>query len=334
MAKLTKQFFDTKEKKEAVRINKYLSDAGVCSRREADRHIQAGDVQIDGILAVPGSKVILGQSVTFCGKDVTPESRLILLAFYKPKGVVCTTAKEEPDNIVDYINYESRIYPIGRLDKDSEGLILLTNHGDVADQILKGSHGNEKEYVVSVNKPLTAQFLKSMAEGVPILDTITKPCQIEAVDKMTFRIILTQGLNRQIRRMCEALDYRVLKLKRVRIMNICLGRLNEGTYRNVTEEELEELKNLLSKNKRDSNSIKQIPQINQFKEQIQAAKAISKKKEGSGKKKHKMENMLQKEERVRSRYKKNNPLRKFEHKREKFQVQKTKRSYRNKKIDN
>lgn len=182
------------------------------------------------------------------GKEIKPETRLILLAFYKPKGIVCTTAKDEPDNIIDYIHYESRIYPIGRLDKDSEGLILLTNHGMVMDKILKSSYEHEKEYLVSVNKPLTAQFLKKMSEGVPILDTITKPCHVEEVDKTTFRIILTQGLNRQIRRMCETLDYRVTQLKRIRIMNIHLGRLKPGTYRNLTDWELEELKLELTQN--------------------------------------------------------------------------------------
>ncbi len=248
MAKHRKQFFEREDQEKAVRINKYLSDAGICSRREADRHIEAGDVEIDGKVAVPGSKVLPQQKVTFLGKEIKPETRLILLAFYKPKGIVCTTAKDEPDNIIDYIHYESRIYPIGRLDKDSEGLILLTNHGMVMDKILKSSYEHEKEYLVSVNKPLTAQFLKKMSEGVPILDTITKPCHVEEVDKTTFRIILTQGLNRQIRRMCETLDYRVTQLKRIRIMNIHLGRLKPGTYRNLTDWELEELKLELTQN--------------------------------------------------------------------------------------
>ena len=231
MAKHRKQFFEREDQEKAVRINKYLSDAGICSRREADRHIEAGDVEIDGKVAVPGSKVLPQQKVTFLGKEIKPETRLILLAFYKPKGIVCTTAKDEPDNIIDYIHYESRIYPIGRLDKDSEGLILLTNHGMVMDKILKSSYEHEKEYLVSVNKPLTAQ-----------------PCHVEEVDKTTFRIILTQGLNRQIRRMCETLDYRVTQLKRIRIMNIHLGRLKPGTYRNLTDWELEELKLELTQN--------------------------------------------------------------------------------------
>lgn len=233
------------DSKEAIRINKYLSDAGVCSRREADRQVEAGNVFIDGKPAQPGSRVTTGQKVTYCGREVEPVDKLILLAFYKPKGIVCTTDQKEPDNIIDYINFNSRIYPIGRLDKDSEGLILLTNHGALVNKILRGSNSHEKEYIVTVNKPLTIEFLRQMAGGVPILDTITKPCIVEALDKTTFRIILTQGLNRQIRRMCEYFNYRVLELKRIRIMNINLGRLNPGTYRNLADWELEELKSCL-----------------------------------------------------------------------------------------
>lgn len=241
MAKLTKSYFESGEGRESVRINKYLSDAGMCSRREADKLVEAGKVLIDGETAEMGSKVLPGQKVTLQGKDIEKEEKMILIAFHKPQGIVCTTDRREPDNIIDFINFGSRIFPIGRLDKDSEGLILLTNDGEIVNKILRAGNHHEKEYMVQVNKPLTAAFLKGMAGGVPILDTVTKPCLVEEIDKTTFRIVLTQGLNRQIRRMCEYFDYRVVSLKRIRIMNVNLGRLQKGGYRNLTEWELEEL---------------------------------------------------------------------------------------------
>ncbi len=244
MAKLTKSFFENGESREAVRINKYLSDSGMCSRREADRLVEEGKVLIDGVPAVMGSKVLPGQKVTISGKTIEKEEKMVLIAFNKPQGVVCTTDRREPDNIIDFINYGSRIFPIGRLDKDSEGLILLTNDGEIVNKILRAGNHHEKEYLVTVNKPVTPEFLKGMAGGVPILDTVTKPCIVEALDKRSFRIVLTQGLNRQIRRMCEYFEYRVVSLKRIRIMNVNLGRLQLGGYRNLTEWELEEL-NLL-----------------------------------------------------------------------------------------
>ena len=244
--KRTKKLVDNnREMEESIRLNKYLSDAGICSRREADRLIEAGKVKVDGIVAVMGTKVEKGQSVTVDGKVIKSEEKLVLIAFNKPRGIVCTTDRREPDNIIDYIKYPSRIYPIGRLDKDSEGLILLTNHGDIVNKILRAGNNHEKEYIVKVNKPITQKFLKGMQSGVPILDTVTKECKIEALDKTTFRIVLTQGLNRQIRRMCEYFDYRVISLQRVRVMNINLGRLKEGGYRNVTERELADLKELI-----------------------------------------------------------------------------------------
>lgn len=241
MPKINKFYFDSKEKRESIRINKFLSDAGLCSRREADEYIEKGDVLIDGIKAELGSVVLPDQKVSFCGKPVTREIKLNLIAFNKPQGIVCTTDRRDPDNIIDFIQYESRIYPIGRLDKDSEGLILLTNDGDIVNKILRAGNNHEKEYIVKVNKIITHEFLKGMSLGVPILDTETKPCFIEAVDNTTFRIILTQGLNRQIRRMCEYFGYNVLELKRIRIMNINLGRLKTGGYRNLTDKELEGL---------------------------------------------------------------------------------------------
>lgn len=233
---------------EAVRLNKFLSEAGVCSRREADRLIEAGKVYVDGCRADMGMKVMPGQEVICRGKRVVHEEKPVLLAVNKPKGIVCTAANSrvEKDNIVDFIKYPQRIYPVGRLDKDSEGLILMTNQGDIVNKILRGSNDHEKEYLVQVNRPVTAQFLEAMAAGVPILDTVTKPCRIEPLGKREFRIILTQGLNRQIRRMCEYLGYRVTDLKRVRIMNIKLGNLKSGEYRELTGEEQEGLLKELS----------------------------------------------------------------------------------------
>lgn len=228
-----------------MRLNKYLSDAGVCSRREADRFIEAGRVKVDGKPALMGQKVLPSQRIEMDGKLIKKEEEKVLLAFNKPKGIVCTTSKKEKDNIIDFINYGKRIYPVGRLDKDSEGLILLTNQGELVDKILRGSNYHEKEYVVTVNKRITPEFLRAMSSGVPILDTVTRPCEIEQIDIRTFRIILTQGLNRQIRRMCEYFDYRVVDLKRVRVMNIHLGRLKSGTYRRVAGTELDELLKLL-----------------------------------------------------------------------------------------
>ncbi|MBQ3601010.1 MAG: pseudouridine synthase [Lachnospiraceae bacterium] len=228
-----------------IRLNKYLSDVGVCSRREADRLIEAGRVSIDGKIALMGQKILSTQNIQIDGKNIKREEEKVLLAFNKPKGIVCTTSKKDKDNIVDYLNYGKRIYPIGRLDKDSEGLILLTNQGELVDKILRGSNYHEKEYIVTVNKKITPEFIRAMGQGVPILDVVTRPCQIEAIGNRTFRIILTQGLNRQIRRMCEYFDYRVVELQRVRVMNIRLGRLKLGTYRRIVGTELEELMKLL-----------------------------------------------------------------------------------------
>jgi 23S rRNA pseudouridine2604 synthase len=242
MAKRTKRLTSQgEEKNDEIRINKFLSEAGVCSRREADRFIENGKVKIDGVVAQMGSKVSKSSQVSFCDKVVKKEEKLVLIAFNKPEGIVCTSDHSEPDNIIDYISYGMRIYPIGRLDKDSEGLILLTNDGDIVNNILRAENKHEKEYIVNVNKEITTEFLKKMSNGVPILDTVTKPCKVNQIDKYSFNIILTQGLNRQIRRMCENLGYRVVNLRRVRIMNIQLGRLKTGDFRNVTEKEIEDL---------------------------------------------------------------------------------------------
>ena len=226
---------------EKTRINKYLSAAGVCSRREADRLIEAGKITVNGQTAVTGMTVSEEDDILIYGKPVQKEDRPVLLAYNKPRGVVCTSAKDEPDNIVDRINYPVRIYPVGRLDKDSEGLILLTNQGDLMDKLLRSRNLHEKEYIVTVNKPVSAAFIKKMSEGVPILDTVTRPCRVKKLSACEFSIILTQGLNRQIRRMCEALDYRVRKLVRVRVANITLGELPSGQYREIRGAELDSL---------------------------------------------------------------------------------------------
>lgn len=238
-----------------VRLNKYLSDAGICSRREADRLIEAGKITIDGHPAVMGQKVLPGQKVFYEGREVKGDSRLILLAFHKPVGIECTTAADVPDNIIDYIRYPSRIFPIGRLDKNSSGLILMTNKGELSDRILRGSNYHEKEYEVTVDHPVTAEMIRQLKNGVEIeLDdgakkVITRPCFAQATGKRSFRIILTQGLNRQIRRMCEKLGYHVVSLKRIRVMNILLGNLPEGHYRNVTEAEQRRLMKELQEEK-------------------------------------------------------------------------------------
>jgi len=249
MAKRTKRLTSQGEESEEVRINKFLSEAGVCSRREADRYIIEGKVKIDGVVAQIGSKVTKDNQVTFLGKLVKKEEKLVLIAFNKPEGIVCTTDPGEHDNIVGFINYGMRIYPIGRLDKDSEGLILLTNDGNIVNRILRAENQHEKEYIVTVNKEITPDFIKKMSLGVPVLDKVTNPCVVDQIDKNTFHIILTQGLNRQIRRMCEYFEYRVINLKRVRIMNIQLGRLKTGSWRNVTEREIEDLNKIIGHEK-------------------------------------------------------------------------------------
>ena len=231
-----------------VRINKYLSEAGVCSRREADRLIDAGKVMIDGKLAITGSKVTDGQVIKVNGTIITKEEELILLAFNKPVGVVCTTTdKQGKNNIVDYIGFEKRIYPVGRLDKESQGLILMTNDGEMMNKILKSVNGHEKEYVVQVDRPITEDFIHKMSNGIYLeeLDRKTDNCFVKKEGKYSFRIILTQGLNRQIRRMSESLGYKVTRLERIRIMNINLVGINLGQYRKVTDEEYKKLCSML-----------------------------------------------------------------------------------------
>ena len=228
-----------------IRLNKYLSDAGVCSRREADRLIESGKVTVDGKRAEMGMKVTENQIVCVGKKQVKPKDEMVLIAVNKPVGIVCTEEKREKNNIIDFLKYPTRITYIGRLDKDSEGLILMTNNGDIINKMMRAGNEHEKEYIVTVNKPITDEFLEKMANGVPILDTVTRKCKIEKVGKFKFRIILTQGLNRQIRRMCEYCGFKVTRLVRVRVMNIKLGDLKVGQHRNVTEKEIAELYELI-----------------------------------------------------------------------------------------
>ncbi|HJC42957.1 MAG TPA: pseudouridine synthase [Candidatus Mediterraneibacter gallistercoris] len=232
-------------KKEPVRLNKYLSEAGVCSRREADRLIETGRVTVDGKTAQTGMKIIPGQEVRVGKKLVSKGDEMVVLAVNKPRGIVCTEEKRERNSIVRFLDYPIRVTYIGRLDKDSRGLLLMTNNGDIINRMMRAANHHEKEYKVTVDKEVTDEFLEKMAGGVPILDTVTRPCRVRKIGKYTFSIILTQGLNRQIRRMCEALGYEVKDLLRVRVMNIRLGSLKEGEYRELTDEELDELYSLI-----------------------------------------------------------------------------------------
>lgn len=230
-----------------VRINKYISQCGYCSRREADRLIAGQKVLINGAPAQMGARVTSEDVVSVNGEKLSPDEPEIVLALHKPKGIVCTTSAKDKDNVIDYLHFPKRIYPVGRLDKESTGLLLLTNNGQLMDDILRGSNYHEKEYVVRVNKPLKDSVLQAMEQGVPVLDTITRPCRIRQTGKDSFHIILTQGLNRQIRRMCEYFGYRVVTLKRIRIMDLELGDLAEGQWRRLTQREIDSLKKITDK---------------------------------------------------------------------------------------
>ena len=227
---------------EKIRINKYLSQCGVCSRREADRMLEEGRITVNGVIPEPGTKVSAEDKILVDGKAVTETAKEIVIAFHKPAGVVCTTSHKDPDNIIDYIGFPERIYPVGRLDKESTELILLTNNGQLMDDILRGRNDHEKEYRVMVDHPVKSAVWDAMEQGVPILGTMTKPCCIPFRRGKEFTIIITQGLNRQIRRMCEYFGYRVRRLERVRIMNIELGDLPSGKWRYLTDDELNQLK--------------------------------------------------------------------------------------------
>lgn len=228
-----------------MRINKFISDTGICSRREADALIQAKRVTINGAAAELGSMVESGDEVRVDGKLAGKRPKLVYVALNKPVGITSTTERHIKDNIIDFVQHPERIFPIGRLDKDSEGLILLTNDGDIVNKILRAENNHEKEYIVTVNKSITEDFISGMSNGVNILGTRTKPCKAAKIDDRSFNIILTQGLNRQIRRMCQVFGYRVVRLCRIRIMNIKLGQLKTGQWRNLTAEELARLKSLL-----------------------------------------------------------------------------------------
>ncbi|MDF1616283.1 23S rRNA pseudouridine(2604) synthase RluF [Petrocella sp. FN5] len=243
---------------DSMRLNKYISESGTCSRREADKLIQKGVVTINGKIALVGSKVENEDSVAIEGEIIKSKTDRVYMAFNKPVGVTCTTDMKDPTNIVDYIGYKERIFPIGRLDKMSEGLIFMTNDGDIVNKILRSGNQHEKEYVVTVDKPITDDFIRKMERGVPILKTKTKPCKIERIGKSRFKIILVQGLNRQIRRMCEVFGYTVVKLKRIRIMNIELRGIESGQWRYLDQGEIKEINRLIrSSSKTEEASLKE-----------------------------------------------------------------------------
>ena len=219
-------------------LNKYISETGFCSRREADKYIEQGRVTINDNIAIKGNRVEQGDVVEIDGEPIKKKDKIVYMAFNKPVGITCTTDLKDKDNIISFINYKSRIFPVGRLDKPSEGLIFLTNDGDIVNKILRAGNNHEKEYVVTVDKPISGDFISKMCNGVRVLDTITKKCVVKQEGKNQFRIILVQGLNRQIRRMCQVLGYNVTTLKRVRIMNITLANLSAGKWRYFTEEEI------------------------------------------------------------------------------------------------
>ena len=253
-----------------IRLNKFLADHGVCSRREADRLIEQGRVAVNGQTAAAGCKVTERDSVTVNGKPLQGRPPKVVLAFYKPVGVTCTEQDRHAEKIInDYVKYPVRVTYAGRLDRDSEGLLLLTNDGELIEAVMRGLHRHEKEYIVTVNKPITDEFIEKMAGGVPILDTVTRKCRVEKFGKFKFRIILTQGLNRQIRRMCEYLGYKVTRLSRVRVMNIRLGDLKPGEYRAVTEKEISKLYELI----KDSSNETVIPEnktgVNETKQKME-----------------------------------------------------------------
>lgn len=231
----------------SISLNKFISSTGICSRREADKWIDAGRVKLNGVVAQKGNRVLPEDTVLVDDQPLINKPAPIYIALHKPPGVTCTTDLRDPDNIIDFVKHPQRIFPIGRLDKMSSGLILLTNDGDIVNQILREENEHDKEYIVTVDLPVDAAFVRKMSNGIPILGTVTKRCRVEKLGKFAFRMVLTQGLNRQIRRMCEYLDYRVRNLKRVRVMNIELGDLPQGNWRPLTKSELVELNRALEK---------------------------------------------------------------------------------------
>lgn len=220
------------------RLNKFVADSGYCSRREVDRLIAEGRVRVDGRPGALGDRVLPGMRVTVDGQSLSGRGEKVYIALNKPAGIVCTTDPREPMNVVDYLDYPIRIFPVGRLDKDSEGLLLMTSDGEIINRILRAAGGHEKEYEVEIDRPVTKEFVEKMSAGVPILDTVTLPCRVRRTGEKSFNIILVQGLNRQIRRMCEALGCNVVRLRRIRIMNVRLGAMRPGQWRELSEEEL------------------------------------------------------------------------------------------------
>ena len=231
---------------ELTRLNKLIRETGVCSRREADKYIEEGRVTVNGKTPELGTKVSVDDDVRIDGNPINKKEAAIYIAFNKPAGIICTTERDIKHNIIDYINYPTRIFPIGRLDRASEGLIFLTNDGDIVNKILRAGNNHEKEYLVTVDKSITETFIRRMGNGIPILETVTKKCFVEQTGKFQFRIILTQGMNRQIRKMCSFLEYEVKSLRRFRIMNITLEGLKEGSWREFTKQEIETVEKLIS----------------------------------------------------------------------------------------
>ena len=235
-----------KTNENSISLNKYISSTGICSRREADRMIAEGRVTINGQATQLGNRVFEGDVVEIDGKPLRMRPKAIYIALNKPVGIVCTTDTKEPKNIINFVNHPKRLFPIGRLDKPSQGLIFLTNDGDIVNKILRAGNNHEKEYIVTVKQRITSKFIRQMACGVPILDTVTQRCKVSKINDYTFKIILTQGLNRQIRRMCKQLNYEVTKLKRTRIMNVRLGKLKLGQWRELTTAEIEQINKMVA----------------------------------------------------------------------------------------
>ena len=250
--------------KESINLNKYISSTGICSRRDAEKFIVEGRVTINGKPSQLGNRVFEGDEVKIDGKPLKAKPKTIYIALNKPVGIVSTTDSKERKNIVKYINHPQRLFPIGRLDKPSEGLIFLTNDGDIVNKILRAGNNHQKEYIVTVNKEITEEFLKKMSNGIPILGTVTKKCQVEKINKYVFKIILTQGLNRQIRRMCEYLDYEVMKLKRTRIMNVSLDGIKYGEWRELTQQEIDTINTLIASSSKTEEASKDIQKKKNF----------------------------------------------------------------------
>ena len=251
-----------KTNENSVSLNKYISETGICSRREANKLIEEGRVTINGHSTQLGNRVFPGDRVKINGKAIKPKAKTIYIAFNKPVGIVCTTDLKEPRNIISFIKHPERLFPIGRLDKPSEGLIFLTNDGDIVNKILRAGNNHEKEYIVSVNRIITPTFLARMTKGIPILGTVTKKCSVEKLDKFRFKIILTQGLNRQIRRMCEFLDYEVTQLKRTRIMNVNLGKLKAGHWRELATKEIQIIQKMIEPSSKTEEASKDLNKSN------------------------------------------------------------------------